>query len=482
VTVNPNQHERIRADLKAFADGELSPLARFFVARHLRACPSCREELIQMQTLSTELQESETEVAPLSSDLRAHILDNAPVTDTELSPDQEVDKRSRRIARKKMVLALGVTAILAALVLPSLNPIGRENARKSQADRPPVPMPHSEPSAGDAASSSSPPVVTFSSNAGNVQSSGQNSIDTNGMLSDGHLKDRRSEPETLRGATDRLSGLDQAQRNEVLSVNGAASLNAPTQSTTDFSVSLSAPTGAASSFSVVPATRAVHREGSLTVAVQNAESAGDDATTIVKNVGGFIANTSLETGAGQRRTAVLDCRIPVTQFETVVKKIGALGTVRAKSLSGQDITAQVARSGARRQTLSNELSIAQARLRQKENSRKPDASDLYQLRAEVRTLRMQASQARAALETLQKYGSLSSLYVSLQDGLPAATATPRVAGWFDSLSPSSQSAWNAFLSNARLPLQLLLWVLAYSPLWLPALIIYRKYGRKWLTE
>ncbi|BCM92065.1 hypothetical protein IAD21_03944 [Abditibacteriota bacterium] len=480
--MNPTQHERIRADLKAFADGELAPLARFFVARHLRGCPSCREELIQMQTLSTELRESETEVpeAPLSSDLRAHILENAPTTD---AVPEEIVVRPRRISPRKAIFAAGMAALIAVVLFPTFSRT-RENARRStfskaldttdETGSAPPAFSSNAPGVAPAPPMSGDSAAVSSARAGSATDAfkTQNGTDANGMFSDGHIKSRvgtENETSTLangalrerRGATDELRSVDGAEQQARISVN----LDKPTSS--DITV-------------VVPATRAVHREGSMAVAVQNAESAGDDAASIVKNAGGFIANTSLETGAGQKRTAVLDCRVPVTQFETVVKKISALGTVRSKSLSGQDITAQVAQSGARRQTLAQELSIAQARLAEKEKSRKTTPYDLYQLRAEVRAIRMQAAQARAALETLQKYGSLSSLYVSLQDGI--TPPTPHAAGWFDSLSPSTQAAWSAFLTNARLPLQLLMWVLAYSPLWLPALIIWHKYGRKWLTE
>lgn len=471
MTTNPNQHERIRADLKAYIDGELSPLAQFFVARHLRGCPSCREELTHMQTLSTEIRESEPETAPLSSNLRASILDNAPTT--ESASEEEFDPRPRRVARKKMILALGGASILAVIAFNSLIMRGAGGGNADFAVSPNAGVTSSTTSAGSASSSAGHDsgVVAGAANPAKLRSSGdvngdfktQNGYAANSLSSDGHVKDQ-----IFRRDGAALSTAPSAAQQNVRVLDRATSSTEP-----DFSVTLSGP--------VVPTTRAVHREGSLAVGVQNAESASEDATSIIKNAGGFVANTSLETGGGQKRTAVLDCRVPVAQFEVVVKKIGALGTVRSKSLNGQDITAQIARSGARRQTLAQELAIAQTRLAEKEKSRKPNANDLYQLRAEVRTIRIQASQARAALETLQKYGSLSSLYVSLQDGLPA-TATPRAAGWFDSLSPTSQAAWTSFLSNARVPLQLLLWILAYSPFWVPALIIWRKYGRKWLTE
>jgi len=230
---------------------------------------------------------------------------------------------------------------------------------------------------------------------------------------------------------------------------------------------------------IVPQERAVHREGSLTVVVDNADAASSAVESIVKNTSGFVANNALSTAPDGKRAATLDLRIPVADFESVVEKVSKLGKVSAKSINGEDITARVAKAGATKDTLSKELAIREAQLRQKEKSVKAgDANALYYLRIEVRNLRVQASQARAQLETLQKYAALANLFVTLQDKeKPVAPV-----GWTNDINQTGQSAWSSFLGAAKLPIQLLIWVLAYSPLWIPALIIWKKFGRKWLES
>lgn len=471
--MNHFPHAPIRADLKAFADGELPLLARFRVARHLRTCSSCREELNQMQTLSNELRENEAEETPLAPELRERILEQMPAENPVAS--QEFARRRRRIARKKTVLALGVCSLAGAIVFTSLqNARGPQSAlvatdsNGSSADQlladKATSSHDSSVVVGGAGNPAPPSSVSAASSMEADRASGTiDKRESNAIFSDGHAK-------SLDGAqfarNERI-----ARRGVVDAVSAGASAAKSANSSTVYRSSVDDYAN-----SIVPQSRVVHREGSLTVAVQDAETASDNATSIIKNVGGFIAQTSLETGSGQKRTAVLDCRVPVEKFEIVVSKIGQLGSVRAKSLNGQDITAQVAQSGARRQALSQELSIAQARLNKIENAKKPDQYQIAESRADVRAVRLQAAQARAQLETLSKYGSLSSLYVSLQEGVPLA----KPANAPDSLSPTTRAAWNSFLSNARLPLQLALWILAYSPLWLPALLVWRKFGRKWL--
>ena len=66
-------NDKYQDDLKAYVDGELSPVARLAVRLHLTHCASCREEIAFMGQAATELKRRETE-NPLDSALRARIL------------------------------------------------------------------------------------------------------------------------------------------------------------------------------------------------------------------------------------------------------------------------------------------------------------------------------------------------------------------------------------------------------------------------
>ena len=225
---------------------------------------------------------------------------------------------------------------------------------------------------------------------------------------------------------------------------------------------------------VVPAQRAVHKQGSISVAVDDAEAKGSAVEILVKNVGGFVANNALSTGSDGRKTATLDVRVPVAQFEAVVGKIGKLGVVREKSVNGEDITQRVTQAGAQKQSLARELSIREAQLREADPKK---AAARRNIVADVRQLRFQANQARAQLEYLQKYAALATLFVTLQDKAKVAP----VASSTGELKSTARAAWSSFLTTAQWPIQLLIWIAAYSPLWVPALILWRKFGRKWMA-
>src|SRR5207249_2254080 len=56
--------EAVRDDLKALRDGELSPLRRALVRRHVEQCAACREEMNVMEQIENQLREAESALAP----------------------------------------------------------------------------------------------------------------------------------------------------------------------------------------------------------------------------------------------------------------------------------------------------------------------------------------------------------------------------------------------------------------------------------
>ena len=68
----------LQEELKAYLDGELPPLRRAAMERHLGTCPACQAELASLRQLSVQLSEALPSVAPLPDALRARILRSLP--------------------------------------------------------------------------------------------------------------------------------------------------------------------------------------------------------------------------------------------------------------------------------------------------------------------------------------------------------------------------------------------------------------------
>ena len=87
INEQPSTHRR--ADLKAYLDGEISSLHRWWVGRHLDQCASCREEITVLKRLSKEMHDLDSAVP--RPQLRARILASLP----DASPDELAIARNR---------------------------------------------------------------------------------------------------------------------------------------------------------------------------------------------------------------------------------------------------------------------------------------------------------------------------------------------------------------------------------------------------
>ncbi|HEY0075342.1 MAG TPA: DUF4349 domain-containing protein, partial [Abditibacteriaceae bacterium] len=172
-------------------------------------------------------------------------------------------------------------------------------------------------------------------------------------------------------------------------------------------------------------------------------------------------------------------RVPVGRFEGIVSELSQLGEVRAKQVTGQDITEQFSDSQQAKNVLTSELTTRELQLKEAlarieaARKKKKYAADPWELRAEVRRLRVEASQARARLELMRKLSDLSAITLELKE----KSLTP-TGGFSQELNETLAGAGDTFLAAARLPIKLLIWVFAYSPLWLPLIIAYRLLTRR----
>ena len=85
--------------------------------------------------------------------------------------------------------------------------------------------------------------------------------------------------------------------------------------------------------------RQVVYTGSLTVRVDDAVGAAEDAAAIGEEAGGYLARSDAQLDDEQRVSVQL--RIPATSFEAVMADLAALGTVQARNVDSEDVTDQI---------------------------------------------------------------------------------------------------------------------------------------------
>lgn len=214
--------------------------------------------------------------------------------------------------------------------------------------------------------------------------------------------------------------------------------------------------------------RQVHKEASIGVQVPNPEATSDSVETMVKETGGYVASNTLSTGDDNLKSAELVVKVPVTQFETFLSQTAKLGNVQSKNISGEDITEKTSDADQEEGVLEDDVQKSEARLKALGSRAK------WHDEQATRDLRIQLAQSRARLVLLKRMAALGTITVDLSQTPPKApAAAPINGGFLTQTRTTTHDALQSLLNSANALLALVIWLLAYAPIWIPLLLIVR---------
>jgi len=421
-------------DLKAYADGELSPLRRALVRRHIARCARCQQETETMKKISvTFAADKGLNGTALAPDLRARLLGQmqAATPPPRVTPPVPLWRRS-----PGLVFGSGAVAALAMFavffpVFAKIRAQARQAAGEANQARVGIALSAQYSQDYDEAfphyEEKFPPLA--SSGGGR----------TSGAAAPGAPPPLASSAEA-----------DYTPRARVPQIADKLNLTAADEADG----------------------RQVHKEGSigLVIAGGKLESTSDAVEEIARTVGGFVASNNLQTSASDGyKSADLVIKAPVRDFEDVMKRLAKLGEVVAKSVNGEDITEKTSDAVQAEQTLTIEAQSIAARLKQERLSDRRTT----QREAELRQVRIQLAQTRARLHLLRRLGALATITVSLTERPKTAAVAPPQNGFLGDLAETNRAAGAAFQSAVRVPIVLVVWILAFSPIWGTLLLAYR---------
>ena len=439
-------HTLFQDDLKAYADGELAWPRRLAVRRHLTRCASCREELTQMTQIAEDLRASEPADA-LDPALRTKILGIAPGTGSagllgsesaSGTADKPIDASSvaERLpfgsspalpvpgSRKRPALAwmlAGAALVAWFLCFPMFQHV-RENAGSISAG--PQAFEAQTHKARPPAAPSPPKSVQLQMN----------------------LSDREAGRESFGSAPSVTDG------------NGAAGGGYPGGGGYPIGVPVAAPD---------TPQRQVHKEASIGVQVPNPEATSDKVADMVKETGGYVAGNTLSTGDDGLKSAELTVKVPVTQFEAFLGQVARLGNVQSKNITGEDITEKTSDADQTEGLLEEDVQKSEARLKALGSRAK------WHDEQATRDLRIQLAEARARLVLLKRMAALSTVTIDLSQTPKTQAAAPVTGGFLHGLKDSTHDALQSLVASAGALAALAIWLLAYAPLWIPALLVGR---------
>jgi len=434
--------ERFLPDLKAYIDGELPRFTRRRIRQHLRRCSSCREEITLMESITNELQQGDSTV--LEPTLRDKLLAGVPSApaDSPLSAKPNFKERWRGTKRKPLILWGTASATLVAwfFLAPMFNLTSRQGAQ----------------------------IAPHEMVAKSMAENGKRDVATNRIASTGVMDAAKDgiAPYSPGGAA-----AGEMQKSKAVAIKKISELAAGA-----IKQEMDPTAAPAASSHTALITRDVHRTATLSVEVKSAESASEAVETMVKETkGGYVAENQLTTNDDGTKTANLTIKVPVNDFDSFLSRASKQGIVKAKNITGEDVTENISDTSQERKSLTQQAEEARqnlqaARSRQQRN----EASQ------EVRDMKVQIAQAEGRLELLKRSARLSDVTLELREK-PKESAPVKTGGFVDQMKDTAQMAQENFVSAARVPILLLIWVVVYSPLWLLVLFAYRLVTRRYYT-
>lgn len=480
---------RFTDDLKAYLDGELTKPRRAAVRRHLDGCAACRTEVGEMERATNILRGAGAEDvrgAALAPGLRARLVDTMRTESADDAPTAAPERRPVPLWKARPLAVFGTAGTLVAAAGAAWFTLYTQ-AQGQQAEVTVVKLsaPESAPQAAVAtgAMPAGAPVAENEtrSYAGEVAKDIREIARPQMAARRAEAKPAAPPAPPLFDAAKQPSVTDGvAMSRQIAPAHpaGPALVNGRYESPRPTADAKGTLNGAMSGDNLASieadAERQVHREASLGIAVAKLEPASDKVEEITAAAGGFVASNNLNTSEDGYKNADLTLRIPVKEFDPVMRRLSGLGEVVSKSVSGEDITEQLSDATQAEAVLAQEVADAAAKLKAERMSDRRTSQKEW----ELRQLKVQRAQNQARLALLRKMGRLSTISVNLSEKRPKPAPAPKQSALLGDLRETNRSAMLAFQSAVRVPVVLIIWVLAFSPIWAPLLLAYRYAARR----
>jgi hypothetical protein len=214
----------------------------------------------------------------------------------------------------------------------------------------------------------------------------------------------------------------------------------------------------------------VIRTGTASVEVDSLEPGLAELRRLTTQVGGFVANTSLQGGREQLRQATLEIKVPAQRFDELTTGLQPLGRVEFVNVTAEDvgeefvdITARVANGRRLEERLVDLLATRTGRLQ-----------DVLAVERELARVREEIERHEGRLRYLKTRAAMSMLAVTLHEAKPIVGEHPG----YSVIGEAFRQAWRNFV-------QLVAGVIAAMGILVPvaaltgvAIFLVRKYRKK----
>lgn len=190
-------------------------------------------------------------------------------------------------------------------------------------------------------------------------------------------------------------------------------------------------------FVVPDVTNMVIRTATASIKVDSLEPAVAAIRLVAARVGGFVANTGIQSGEGQLRSATVEVKVPAARFDEALAGLRPIGTLEAANVRADDVGEEYVDVTARMEN-AHRLERRLIDLLATRTGKLKDVLDVEQSLARVRE---EIERYEGRLRYLRAHTALSTLTVYVHEPVPVVgTAGTSVMG------EAFRQAWRNFVT------------------------------------
>ncbi|MDQ3426887.1 MAG: DUF4349 domain-containing protein [Gemmatimonadota bacterium] len=179
------------------------------------------------------------------------------------------------------------------------------------------------------------------------------------------------------------------------------------------------------------------RTGQASIEVDSLELSVIELRRLVQQTGGFIANTSMQSGKEQLRQAILEAKVPAARFDDLSGGLGPIGRVEFVNVSAEDVGEEFVDLTAR----ATNARRLEERLIDLLGTRTGRLQDVLAVERELARVREEIERLDGRLRYLKSRSSLSTLSITLHEPLPLVAGHPGASV----IAEAFRQAWRNFV-------------------------------------
>ena len=158
----------------------------------------------------------------------------------------------------------------------------------------------------------------------------------------------------------------------------------------------------------------VIRTGQASIEVDSLEQAVSQVRLLAGRIGGYIANTTMQTGRGQLRSASLEVKVPAERFDAALAGLAPIGKLESVNVNAEDVGEEFTDVTAR---MGNAHRL-ESRLIDLLATRTGKLKDVLDVEQELARVREEIDRYEGRLRYLRAHAVLSTFTIYVHEPLP----------------------------------------------------------------